>query len=134
MNYYKSETGEVFAYDADQVAAGLADDKTAMTPAEVEAHKSPPKTDEQLREEWKAQRAALVEAIKVTTQAGNTFDGDEISQGRMARAIIAMDASAPGATVNWVLADNSVIDAAAAELKEALALAGTAQAAIWVAE
>jgi hypothetical protein len=92
-----------------------------------------PLTDEQLREEWKAQRAAQVEAIKVTTQAGNTFDGDEVSQGRMARAIIALDASAPGTTVNWVLADNSVIGATALELVEALALAGAAQAAVWVA-
>lgn len=92
------------------------------------------KSTEQLREEWKAQRSALVEAIKVTTQAGNTYDGDEISQGRMARAIIALDSSAPGATVNWVLADNSVIDASPAELREALALSGSAQAAIWVAE
>lgn len=92
------------------------------------------KTAEQLREEWKASRAASVEAIKVTTQAGNTFDGDEISQGRMARAILALNAAAPGATVNWVLADNSVIDATAQELTEALALAGSAQAGVWVAE
>lgn len=134
MEYFKSQDGNVYAYDADQVAAGLADDKTPMTAEEVEAHTNPPKTAEQLREEWKAQRAALVEAIKVTTQAGNEFDGDEISQGRMARAIIALDASPAGTTVNWVLADNSVIQATAAELTEALALAGGAQAAIWVAE
>lgn len=89
-------------------------------------------TPEQLREEWKKSRAAAVEAIKVTTAAGNTYDGDETSQGRMARAIIALDSSAPGTTVNWVLADNSVIDATAAELAEALALAGAAQAALWV--
>jgi hypothetical protein len=133
MNYYKDETGDVFAYDADQVAAGLADGKTPMTPEEVEAHVNPPKTEEQLREEWKAQRASQVEAIDVTTAAGNTFDGDEISQGRMARAILALNAAAPGTTVNWVLADNSVIDATVAELTEALALAGAAQAAIWVA-
>ena len=94
-----------------------------------EIYKSP----EQLREEWKASRAAAVEAIDVTTAAGNTFDGDEISQGRMARAILALNAAAPGTTVNWVLADNSVIDATAAELTEALALAGAAQAALWVA-
>lgn len=93
----------------------------------------PKKTDEQLREEWKASRAASVEAIKVTTQAGNTFDGDETSQGRMARAILALNAAAPGAAVNWVLADNSVIDATAQEITEALALAGSAQAGVWVA-
>lgn len=134
MNYFKDSNGQVFAYDDDQVATGLADDKTPMTLEEVEAHCNPPKTADQLREEWKAQRAAQVDAIKVTTQAGNTFDGDEVSQGRMARAIIALDAAASGTTVNWVLADNSVIQASALELTEALALAGSAQAAIWVAE
>lgn len=88
---------------------------------------------EQARELAKSNRAAAVAAITVTTQAGNEFDGDEASQGRMARAIIALQAN-PGATVNWVLADNSVINATAAELTEALALAGAAQAAIWVIE
>ena len=133
MNYYKDSTGNVFAYDDEQVAAGIAGDKTPMTPKEVEAHVNPPKTEEQIREEWKASRAIAVEAIKVTTAAGNVFDGDEISQGRMARAILALNAAAPGTTVNWILADNSVIDATAAELTEALALAGAAQAALWVA-
>ena len=131
--YYKDpETGEVYAYDDEQVAMGLADDKTAMTPEEVEAHKTPPKTPEQLREAWKASRGAAVEAIDVTTAAGNTFDGDEVSQGRMARAILALGTT-PGGATNWVLADNTVIAATAAELTEALALAGAAQAALWVA-
>jgi len=85
------------------------------------------------REAAKAARQAAVEAIKVTTAAGNTFDGDETSQTRMSRAIIALGTGlAP--SVNWVLADNSVIQAPAAELTEALVLAGQAQAAIWVIE
>jgi hypothetical protein len=42
MNYYKSNSGEVFAYDAEQVAMGLADDKTPMTPEEIDAHLNPP--------------------------------------------------------------------------------------------
>lgn len=92
---------------------------------------TPPKTQEQLRKEAKIARAVAVDAIKVTTQAGNTFDGDEVSQGRMARAIIALQATGTP-SVTWVLADNSVIEASAAELTEALALAGAAQAAIWV--
>ena len=83
------------------------------------------------REELKAERESAVAAIKVTTQAGHTFDGDEVSQGRMARAIIALQGTG-AASVTWVLADNSVIEASAAELTEALALAGAAQAAIWV--
>jgi hypothetical protein len=79
----------------------------------------------------KAQREVQVAAIKVTTAAGNQFDGDETSQGRMARAIIALSTGlAP--SVTWVLADNSVIQATPAELTEALVLAGQAQAAIWV--
>jgi len=91
-----------------------------------------PPTEEQLREAWKISRTTAVEAIKVTTKAGNTFDGDEVSQGRMARAVIALNASTAGTKVNWVLADNSVIQASPAELTEALALAGAAQAALWV--
>lgn len=93
-------------------------------------HTVPSKT----REELKAERQARVDAIKVTTAAGNTFDGDETSQGRMTRAIIGLNAAGQGATVPWVLADNSVIAATAAELTEALVLAGQAQAAVWVIE
>lgn len=85
----------------------------------------------QTRAAAKIARALAVEAIQVTTQAGNTFDGDEVSQGRMSRAIIALSTGlAP--SVTWVLADNSTIEATSAELTEALVLAGMAQAAIWV--
>ena len=85
----------------------------------------------QARASAKIARSQAVDAIKVTTAAGNTFDGDELSQGRMSRAIIALSTGlAP--SVTWVLADNSTIKATAAELTEALVLAGMAQAAIWV--
>lgn len=83
------------------------------------------------REAAKQARAAAVENIKVTTAAGNTFDGDEISQSRMSRAILVLSTGA-AASVPWVLADNTVIQADAVELTEALALAGAAQAALWV--
>ena len=84
-----------------------------------------------VREAAKGARAESVAAIKVTTAAGNTFDGDEVSQGRMARAIIGLSTGlAP--SVTWVLADNTTIQATAAELTEALVLAGQAQAAVWV--
>lgn len=84
------------------------------------------------RAAWKIRRAARVSAIKVTTSAGHIFDGDEESQGRMARAILGLQA-VPGGTVTWVLADNSVQEVGAAELTEALALAGAEQARLWVA-
>ena len=83
------------------------------------------------REIAKAARAAAVEAITVTTAAGNTFDGDEASQARMSRAILVLSTGA-AAGVPWVLADNTVIQATAAELTEALALAGAEQARLWV--
>jgi septal ring factor EnvC (AmiA/AmiB activator) len=79
----------------------------------------------------KARRAEAVESIVVTTSAGHVFDGDETSQGRMARAIIALQATGTP-SVRWVLADNTAIDAPVAELVEALALAGAAQAKLWV--
>lgn len=85
------------------------------------------------REQAKAQRKAAVDAIKVTTQAGNTFDGDETSQTRMTRAVLAMQATGT-ASVTWVLADNTVIQATVPELTEALALAGAEQARLWVIE
>lgn len=78
----------------------------------------------------KARRAAAVEALQVTTTSGHTFDGDEVSQGRMARAVVALQATgAPG--VRWTLADNSTLVVSAQELAEALALAGAAQAQLW---
>lgn len=88
-------------------------------------------TPEQLREAAKAARTVAVENIKVTTAAGHTFDGDETSQTRMSRAILALSTGA-AASVPWVLADNTVVQADAAELTEALALAGAEQARLWV--
>jgi len=83
------------------------------------------------REIKKMLRAEQTEAIKVTTSAGNTFDGDEVSQGRMARAVIALSTGIVP-SVTWVLSDNTVIQATAAELTEALVLSGAAQSALWV--
>ena len=91
----------------------------------------PEKTPEQLREEAKAARAVAVEVITVTTAAGNTFDGDETAQTRMARAVLVLSTGA-APSVPWVLADNTVIQADIAELTEALALAGAEQARLWV--
>lgn len=104
---------EVVTLDAEAVAANQAAASAAQ------------------RQAAKAARALAVENIKVTTSAGNTFDGDETSQARMSRAILLLSAGvAP--SVPWVLADNTVIQATAAELTEALALAGAEQARLWV--
>lgn len=100
-------------------------------PATIDVNAPAPDEPALTRAQLKIKRAEAVANIKVTTQAGNTFDGDEVSQGRMSRAIIALQATGTASTI-WVLADNTTIQATAAELTEALVLAGQAQAAIWV--
>lgn len=91
------------------------------------------KSDEQIAQielaKAKQARTAAVEKITVTTLSGKTYDGDEKSQDRMARAICAMD---DGDIVPWVLSSNIVANISKAELREALKLAGAAMAAEWV--
>ena len=63
MNYYFNTDGSVWAFDDQQVADGLADGMTPMTPEEVEAHLNPvyikplPASDDIIhitRSEWNA--------------------------------------------------------------------------------
>ena len=75
-------------------------------------------------------RDTAVAAIKVTVN-GKPFDGDEVAQGRIARAVAAAE-SAAISTYQWKLADNSVAEVSLSELKQALALAFQAQSALWV--
>lgn len=88
-------------------------------------------TPEAARRNFLSQRQTMVDSIVVTTSTGKSFDGDETSQNRMVRAIIALE-SAGVPSVVWVLADNTPSMVTIAELKEALALAGAEQARIWV--
>lgn len=48
MNYYKDVSGNVYAYDDEQVEQGLQGSLQEMTEEEVEAHKNPPLTQEQI--------------------------------------------------------------------------------------
>ena len=91
-----------------------------------------PPTQEQLLAKAKAQRQALVDAIIVTTTSGKKFDGDELSQDRMNKAISV--AAITGLTsCTWVLADNVPTIVTVNELKEALALSFQAMGAVWSA-
>jgi len=91
------------------------------------------KSDEQIAEatlaKAKQERAQAVADIIVTTAAGKSFDGHEGAQNRMARVITGMEDTDE---ILWVLADNTPAMVSRAELKEALRLAGQAQAAVWV--
>jgi len=84
---------------------------------------------QEARNQFKLDRAEAMRSLTVTTQSGWVFDADETSQTRMSRAITIMN---DVETTVWVLADNTPIQATKAELKEALRLAGEAQAALWV--
>lgn len=92
----------------------------------------PAKKAEIERAAFKVERQALVDAITVTTTSGRVFDGDETSQGRMARAILGLQGQPEGSTVQWVLHDNTVVDVGAEELQKALTLAGLRQTELWV--
>lgn len=83
------------------------------------------------RESMKTQREVAMAAIIVTTAAGNAFDGDEISQNRLSRAIMALQLTGT-LTTHWVLANNVAVEVGVPELAEALALSGAAQTALWV--
>lgn len=88
--------------------------------------------DENARNASKAERQEQTKAILVTTSQGNVFQGDEVSQGRMTHVLAAYAEELPDATVEWILADNSVATVTLAELDEALRLSVDAQNAIWM--
>ena len=83
------------------------------------------------RDIQKRERAEATAAIVVETVTGKRFQGDEISQGRMARVLSAYFEELPDGEVDWILADNSVATVTMAELDEALRLAVDAQNDIW---
>jgi len=89
MNYFKTQNGDVYAYDAEQVAAGLAGDKTPMTAEEVEAHLNPPKTAEQVQAEINhAARAYLLSTdwyIIRLQETGEPVPPDVLTERQAAR-------------------------------------------------
>ena len=85
-----------------------------------------------LAQQTKMHRTEAVARIRVTTSSGKTFDGDETSQTRMGRAVVALQAAGQAETL-WVLADNTPATVTLDELAEALALAGAEQTRLWVA-
>ena len=76
----------------------------------------------------KNERAEAVEKITVKVD-GMVFDGDETSQQRLSRAIVALE---EGETMPWVLHNNTVVNVTREQLKRALKLAGEAQSKLWV--
>ena len=80
------------------------------------------------REAFKIDRTSAVEKITVEI-SGKLFDGDEISQGRMARAVLVMDDIE---TTGWVLSGELITtEVTKAELLAAIKAAGIVQTSLW---
>lgn len=80
------------------------------------------------RESFKTTRAEAVAQIVVEVD-GLLFDGDEVAQGRMARAALVM---LPEETTLWVQANNEPAQVTKEQLIEAIRLAGAEQTQLWV--
>lgn len=102
----------------------------------VEEREYPSKTEEEIKQEELnnalEQRSKAVANITVEVD-GMVFDGDEVSQERMARAILVAKATGEEdtATTTWVLHDNTVAQPTIAQLVKALRLAGEEQTKLW---
>lgn len=88
----------------------------------IDAHGKQTITDENLGDySQPPSKKILLDGITVTTQAGNTFDGNETARNNMMCAIMAADIIGQKES-DWKLADNTVAHITLDELKEALAL------------
>ena len=78
-------------------------------------------------EEAKALREQSVNRIVVNVD-GMKFDGDEVSQTRMSRALSVLG---DDETMTWVLYDNTVVQVTKEQLRQALRKAGEEQTRLW---
>ena len=93
----------------------------------------PAQTEDELKAEERARKKELrekkVESIVVDVE-GLLFDGDETSQNRMARTIVAMQTTG-AVTIPWTMADNRVVVVTQTQLSQALLKAGQEQSSVW---
>lgn len=80
----------------------------------------------------KKERADAVSKITVEID-GMVFDGDEVSQERMSRTVVAAAATGEtgDATTTWILHDNTIAQPTISQLARALRAAGEAQTKLW---
>ena len=76
---------------------------------------------------WKQQRQEAVDAI-IVEHKGKKFQGDEVSQDRIARAILSLS---DGDTINWVAYDNTEVELTKTDLQTILTQAREQQNLIW---
>jgi hypothetical protein len=124
----ESELNDVYV---NHPPAGMVLSSSSGRPVFVEKMFTPEELELKQRNDARELRTKLVDSIIVTTSSGKTFDGDETSQTRMARAILVMQAT-QSLNIQWKLSNNTVEDITLAELSEALTLAGIEQTKLWM--
>ena len=124
LSYWKDTTLHYQWYEGDDLLEGEG------TEPELEP------VDESEEAELARLRAERAEAVsKITVEVdGMVFDGDEISQNRIARTITAATAAGygPDDTTTWVLHDNTVAKVTIKQLSQALLAAGLNQTGLWI--
>ena len=95
MKYYK-QNNEVFAYEEDGSQDHLIGDKVLMTSEEVEAHINPPKTEEKIQAEFRAERDNLINEADILINKA-------LDNGKDATNLRAYRQALRDATINWVM-------------------------------
>jgi hypothetical protein len=98
-----------------------------INPPEPEHVPTQEEIEAQALADAKRERAKAVDRLTVEVE-GMVFDGDEVSQARMA---VAASSMTDDETNIWVLHDNSVVQVTKAQLLQACRLARIAQSAVW---
>lgn len=87
----------------------------------------PTKAADIQRQQFKAARQAKLDSLVVEVD-GMAFQADELSQARIARAVLAMN---DYDTTKWTLADNTVRVVSKSQLLDVMRLATQEQTRIW---
>ncbi len=121
MELFTDDDGVTF-YDGIMLSGGR-----AATPEEAAQYEEDRLVKQSIAD-WKANRQTEVDNLEVIHN-GVIYQGDEVSQTRMARAIAVMSDS--DIFTGWVAKDNTSHDLTKADLLAILKDAGTQQSAIW---
>ena len=121
---YKNNNGQVYSISPIQKPK---EDWIKLTEEEIELHLNPPLTAEQIYNNWKSERQNKVDNLEVVHN-DIVYQGDEVSQTRIARAIAVMDDTE---TTKWVAKDNSIQTLNKADLSAILKEARIKQTLIW---
>ena len=128
LEYWKDDTLHYQWYEGEDLLEGEGTEPV-LEPVD--------ESEEAELERLRAERAIAVENILVEKD-GMSFEGDETSQNRMSRALVAVMAKTfiekfgINPTTKWVLDDNSVQEVTMEQLADVLLQSGLKQTELWV--